>query len=133
MLRRLVRSRRAKAAHLERAAARHMRELTVRNMRVGGDEIGEVPAFLWRQQVGHRDLMRQPFGGPLERRGQVEDDIAILAHDDTAVRKAAPVKVAMERSEEHTSELQSLMRISYAVICLKKKKKQTIQKNTNIR
>src|SRR3546814_5159867 len=33
------------------------------------------------------------------------------------------------RSEEHTSELQSLMRISYAVFCLKKKK-QTKQKNT---
>src|SRR3546814_6488345 len=31
--------------------------------------------------------------------------------------------VAFERSEEHTSELQSLMRISYAVFCLKKKKK----------
>src|SRR3546814_4207105 len=30
-----------------------------------------------------------------------------------------------ERSEEHTSELQSLMRISYAVFCLKKKKNQT--------
>src|SRR3546814_5136493 len=30
----------------------------------------------------------------------------------------------MARSEEHTSELQSLMRISYAVFCLKKKKKQ---------
>src|SRR3546814_4924584 len=30
------------------------------------------------------------------------------------------------RSEEHTSELQSLMRISYAVFCLKKKKKNTI-------
>src|SRR3546814_5440028 len=30
------------------------------------------------------------------------------------------------RSEEHTSELQSLMRISYAVFCLKKKKKQEI-------
>src|SRR3546814_4492811 len=30
-----------------------------------------------------------------------------------------------ERSEEHTSELQSLMRISYAVFCLKKNKKQT--------
>src|SRR3546814_4808031 len=29
------------------------------------------------------------------------------------------------RSEEHTSELQSLMRISYAVFCLKKKRKQT--------
>src|SRR3546814_11050196 len=32
---------------------------------------------------------------------------------------------AKERSEEHTSELQSLMRISYAVFCLKKKKKNT--------
>src|SRR3546814_6581983 len=32
------------------------------------------------------------------------------------------------RSEEHTSELQSLMRISYAVFCLKKKKKETKQK-----
>src|SRR3546814_6874720 len=36
------------------------------------------------------------------------------------------------RSEEHTSELQSLMRISYAVFCLKKKKKTTLCKyNTN--
>src|SRR3546814_6551066 len=34
---------------------------------------------------------------------------------------------AIKRSEEHTSELQSLMRISYAVFCLKKKK----QKKTN--
>src|SRR3546814_6859383 len=32
-------------------------------------------------------------------------------------------KLAKNRSEEHTSELQSLMRISYAVFCLKKKKK----------
>src|SRR3546814_10613944 len=32
------------------------------------------------------------------------------------------------RSEEHTSELQSLMRISYAVFCLKKKKTKTIMK-----
>src|SRR3546814_8028474 len=36
---------------------------------------------------------------------------------------------AAERSEEHTSELQSLMRISYAVFCLKKKNKHT-QRNT---
>src|SRR3546814_7138114 len=32
-----------------------------------------------------------------------------------------PVSIAFMRSEEHTSELQSLMRISYAVFCLKKK------------
>src|SRR3546814_8701155 len=34
------------------------------------------------------------------------------------------------RSEEHTSELQSLMRISYAVFCLKKKKTQTKKSQT---
>src|SRR3546814_4719103 len=39
-------------------------------------------------------------------------------------RWASPECIAsMGRSEEHTSELQSLMRISYAVFCLKKKKK----------
>src|SRR3546814_3198128 len=37
------------------------------------------------------------------------------------------------RSEEHTSELQSLMRISYAVFCLKKKKTIRQQTNTNIK
>src|SRR3546814_4357783 len=37
-------------------------------------------------------------------------------------RMCVPVRIAVERrSEEHTSELQSLMRISYAVFCLKKK------------
>src|SRR3546814_3815691 len=39
-------------------------------------------------------------------------------------RQLSGVFAAMGRSEEHTSELQSLMRISYAVFCLKKKKKQ---------
>src|SRR3546814_3379586 len=38
-----------------------------------------------------------------------------------------PVKGIYGRSEEHTSELQSLMRISYAVFCLKKKKQRIIQ------
>src|SRR3546814_6824232 len=37
----------------------------------------------------------------------------------------------LERSEEHTSELQSLMRISYAVFCLKKKKKKITVTNIN--
>src|SRR3546814_9870515 len=43
--------------------------------------------------------------------------------------KKTPAVVRPTRSEEHTSELQSLMRISYAVFCLKKKKKQD-NKNT---
>src|SRR3546814_7430974 len=50
----------------------------------------------------------------IETRDQLDDGIAdMLGHDG--------------RSEEHTSELQSLMRISYAVFCLKKKKKKKAQ------
>src|SRR3546814_5112404 len=37
---------------------------------------------------------------------------------------SAQSAIVTDRSEEHTSELQSLMRISYAVFCLKKKKNQ---------
>src|SRR3546814_7934070 len=45
------------------------------------------------------------------------------------LRRARP---SCHRSEEHTSELQSLMRISYAVFCLKKKKKtRQLKINTN--
>src|SRR3546814_9544127 len=39
-------------------------------------------------------------------------------------------KFPAPRSEEHTSELQSLMRISYAVFCLKKKKKKRVHAHT---
>src|SRR3546814_7448573 len=42
-----------------------------------------------------------------------------------------PAAVMGHRSEEHTSELQSLMRISYAVFCLKKKNTQYISKCIN--
>src|SRR3546814_6102370 len=47
--------------------------------------------------------------------------------------KAAAATARAARSEEHTSELQSLMRISYAVFCLKKKKNDIIMttKTTN--
>src|SRR3546814_3751761 len=41
------------------------------------------------------------------------------------VRSQRREAAARDRSEEHTSELQSLMRISYAVFCLKKKKRNT--------
>src|SRR3546814_1334206 len=49
-------------------------------------------------------------------------------HGFTEVRRAA-LAFARERSEEHTSELQSLMRISYAVFCLKKKITYNTHKN----
>src|SRR3546814_2631151 len=48
--------------------------------------------------------------------------ISQLGLETTLAAMADATKAAI-RSEEHTSELQSLMRISYAVFCLKKKKK----------
>src|SRR3546814_7136076 len=49
---------------------------------------------------------------------------SILGHEGAGiVREVGAGVTSLKRSEEHTSELQSLMRISYAVFCLKKKKK----------
>src|SRR3546814_2028202 len=52
-------------------------------------------------------------------------DVAVMLSVATVVTLwiMSPLKRAGRRSEEHTSELQSLMRISYAVFCLKKKNK----------
>src|SRR3546814_6011046 len=55
------------------------------------------------------------------------DDLRPQSAAEDADREGAP-----DRSEEHTSELQSLMRISYAVFCLKKKNKYKIN-NTHIK
>src|SRR3546814_7506081 len=64
--------------------------------------------------------------GFLERRGaQLVEliDVGSLEHITAHGGPACGVINTAQRSEEHTSELQSLMRISYAVFCLKKKKK----------
>src|SRR3546814_9553436 len=50
---------------------------------------------------------------------------ALLAYQTAWLKAHYPAEFYAARSEEHTSELQSLMRISYAVFCLKKKNKQT--------
>src|SRR3546814_13680068 len=49
----------------------------------------------------------------------------------SASMRSSP-KMACNRSEEHTSELQSLMRISYAVFCLKKKKTETTEQQPEL-
>src|SRR3546814_2253515 len=54
-------------------------------------------------------------------RGAAVPHAALRDLVDTLGRQLARLADARDRSEEHTSELQSLMRISYAVFCLKKK------------
>src|SRR3546814_5990963 len=46
----------------------------------------------------------------------------IIVTPITAINRQLDERMLKDRSKEHTSELQSLMRISYAVFCLKKKK-----------
>src|SRR3546814_8217053 len=105
----------------------------------GVDRVGERDDAPFRR-ARHRDR-----GVVLLRR---VDPVGILVVDVDAVELGGvlvvdrrPALAAVERhagrSEEHTSELQSLMRISYAVFCLKKKnsktkRRQPIDKNTAI-
>src|SRR3546814_4753693 len=57
--------------------------------------------------------------------GTADDMMVDLWHVVSPVCPCRPQQTKTGRSEEHTSELQSLMRISYAVFCLKKKNKCT--------
>src|SRR3546814_6287138 len=90
--------------------------------------------------IGQQRAQRRPFGRSGEpfnraRQGAVAREeilvvVNILRHSHcyeagSRARQYPPLFTTsrrMDRSEEHTSELQSLMRISYAVFCLKKKK-----------
>src|SRR3546814_7695858 len=97
-------------------------------------------------ESSHRRDARTPLPGRMAAHGQARPVGVLRTHPrqgwpggagdrgdagrPRAVRRAVPRAAGREdRSEEHTSELQSLMRISYAVFCLKKKKKNT-NKNT---
>src|SRR3546814_10352807 len=84
-----------------------------------------LPIF-FEDFIGMVPMGRQLFGGlnPVHTGGPMQVSIAFAE----AHAQDYPYEVEDSRSEEHTSELQSLMRISYAVFCLKKKKK-TINRN----
>src|SRR3546814_1497423 len=79
-----------------------------------------------------RDRRRARVAEPPRRRSPSRSKtsvcLSVAGSDADFIKKFAGLLEAEgARSEEHTSELQSLMRISYAVFCLKKKK----NKNTN--
>src|SRR3546814_1258931 len=84
-----------------------------RGTRLGGAEraFGDFLCGDWEIRRHRRGVDRP--------RDRATDDDLVFAHDNILHKWAA--KAHQPRSEEHTSELQSLMRISYAVFCLKKK------------
>src|SRR3546814_3591851 len=74
---------------------------------------------------------RDPDGGDRRARPEPAPDDRQARPEGAARGQPVESDVGGARSEEHTSELQSLMRISYAVFCLKKKKtRHNTQKNT---
>src|SRR3546814_2448881 len=85
----------------------------------------DVALGIERQAVGLADLAH-PRGQRAAVLGLVQPERHVLQN-----RHRLEEREMLERSEEHTSELQSLMRISYAVFCLKKKQK-TIHKQQNL-
>src|SRR3546814_10645052 len=88
----------------------------------GGGQAEARCLVLLRDPGGEEVVLQQrdPTTGDGLVERAVVDEVVVLA-PFIAVGGAEPLG-AGERSEEHTSELQSLMRISYAVFCLKKKK-----------
>src|SRR3546814_2143797 len=93
----------------------------------------EMPVAIFANATGDADaVMREQVG---DDRGHVPQNLEYIRKTRTAAQRKNNVHHSVfhahSRSEEHTSELQSLMRISYAVFCLKKKTKQIPNINTN--
>src|SRR3546814_6050256 len=84
---------------------------------------GTLPDLLDALQVRTKDDLKQWLGNSSSARTFADD--ADRATGSVLFMLAKASNLIQFRSEEHTSELQSLMRISYAVFCLNKKKKKT--------
>src|SRR3546814_4810029 len=102
----------ASIAQVHFAVLHDGREVAVKVLRPGMREIIEKDLTLLG--VLARLVERLAADGRRLKPRQVVAEFDNYLHDE------------LDRSEEHTSELQSLMRISYAVFCLKKKKKYII-------
>src|SRR3546814_4675310 len=93
----------------------------------GAESMSRAPHVMtgarWGTKMGNLvavDAMLTALSDPFEKihMGVTAENVA----RKYSITREMQDQLAVERSEEHTSELQSLMRISYAVFCLKKKK-----------
>src|SRR3546814_1649054 len=98
-------------------------------MAVAGDRLFLAVALLQLRQVLDDDERLEAVAGHIGegvfKNLQLADRGEFIEHQQEAMlvmlHTAAALEIHLGRSEEHTSELQSLMRISYAVFCLKQK------------
>src|SRR3546814_6994656 len=94
--------------------------LLVRDNGLGISEADQEQVFTEFFRSNNPEALHQPGTGL----GLAIVQRTVQRHGGTIAVSSELGKGTTFRSEEHTSELQSLMRISYAVFCLKKKKKQ---------
>src|SRR3546814_4439353 len=97
-------------------------DFNVRQVAVGT----AVPCF-WGRDAGGACLFIVELHG--DHAAQYRKNAVTVNGIDVDLRAGDQGQQHLVRSEEHTSELQSLMRISYAVFCLKKKKTNTRSDN----
>src|SRR3546814_1682778 len=93
-----------------------------------------LPASLWHPDTTKAQALLDTIDGRMKTvdcRDLGEEAVPVAGAETAArhFRLTGEIERDVWRSEEHTSELQSLMRISYAVFCLKKNKQ---SHNTNI-
>src|SRR3546814_4354036 len=95
---------------------------SIKRLKALEEQLGGDTSGLTKKEVlnktRERDKLELSLGGIRDMGGIPDVMFVIDANKEELAIKEANVL----RSEEHTSELQSLMRISYAVFCLKKKK-----------
>src|SRR3546814_2655499 len=111
----MVRSGLARAAGLQ---AKSLRRMDEPDWNPTADTLGKLETYLLKREGG------TALASPEEIINEARNGRMFILVDDEDRENEG------DRSEEHTSELQSLMRISYAVFCLKKKK--TMQLSTYI-
>src|SRR3546814_10483927 len=114
-------------ADIEATAASLLRQGSARLLQHCLTEGADCPFFDLESHRYH-ERRRLPYGAAdqltVDRkgRGRLPAATPALVFEQACSRLSLLAILGQERSEEHTSELQSLMRISYAVFCLKKKK-----------
>src|SRR3546814_5474200 len=109
-------------------------ELRTQLHRLGRSPVGDRPAGTYARQVLDRLLIDLSWASSrlegntysrLDTQNLIQFGQLAAGKDQLEAQMIlnhkAAIEMLVERSEEHTSELQSLMRISYAVFCLKKK------------
>src|SRR3546814_4975975 len=100
-----------------------MGRLLAQNLKLIRSESSPIRRRLEQMAIGAMEIprLRRLLCAKVERYDDVPALREALGHPDT---------ILCLRSEEHTSELQSLMRISYAVFCLKKKPTTQLARDT---